>query len=359
MAKVVTSDGGVQSTEVIADKKRPAREAAAPLEVVKTPEAVSVGESSVRSGDKADVAGSTKGDSTSTQSGQANADPNEGIDQDDVAELAKEEYAKERRRVGKYVARLRAQEALAKQKTEEAADSDRLAENLFNERELWRKKAETAEREAAELKAKNTPPPAELKEPQPEDAKYKNEKGEFDWLKFSDDRAEYKVQKALAADREKQRQDQETVRLEAARIERQKKVDAAVKKNPDWQEVVTKSQLMLQQSVLDYIDLSDYGTDIAYFLAKNPEVAGKIGKLHPIKAVAEVRDLELSLTKPAEKATSPVALASEAAERQGAPAPITPIAASGANPPPIDPAKMSFQQLRAFERERARNARRR
>jgi len=116
---------------------------------------------------------------------------------------------------------------------------------------------------------------------------------------------------------------------------------------------------MLQQSVLDYIDLSDYGTDIAYFLAKNPEVAGKIGKLHPIKAVAEVRDLELSLTKPPEKAPTLGAAPSQAAERQGAPAPITPIAASGANPPPIDPAKMSFQQLRAFERERARNARRR
>jgi hypothetical protein len=342
--KVVTSDGGIQSTEVIADKKRPAREAAAPLEVVKTPEAVEIGERPIESPKAADA---------------PHVDPNDGIDAEDIVELARAEAEKERKRIGKYVARLRAQETLAQTKAQEAADSERFAEQLFNERELERKRAASLETELQALKAKTTPPPAELKEPLPEDAKYKNDKGEFDWLKFSDDRAEYKVQKALAADREKQRQDQETVRLEAARIERQKKVDAAVKKNPDWQEVVTKSQLMLQQSVLDYIDLSDYGTDIAYFLAKNPEVAGKIGKLHPIKAVAEVRDLELSLTKPAEKATPPVALASEAAERQGAPAPITPIAASGANPPPIDPAKMNFQQLRAFERERARNARRR
>ena len=344
MAKVVTSDGGIQSTEVIVDKKRPVREAAAPLEVQKQPQVAEIGES--------DAARPVDADTKSN--GAVSSDPNDGIDSDDVAELAKEEYAKERRRVGKYVARLRAQEALAKQKTEEAADSDRLAENLFNERELWRKKAETAEKEASELKAKATPPPAELKEPQPEEARYKNDKGEFDWLKFSDDRAEYKVKKALEADREQQRQSQETVRLEAARIDRQKKVDAAVKKNSDWQEIVTKSPLMLQQSVLDYIDLSDYGTDIAYFLAKNPEVAGKIGKLHPIKAVAEVRDLELSLTKQPEKATPPVAETSQAAERQGAPAPITPIAASGANPPPLDPAKMNFQQLRAYERGRSR-----
>jgi hypothetical protein len=347
MAKVVTSDGGIQSTEVIADKKRPVREAAAPLEVQKQPQVAEIGESDVSR-----EAGSASGKAAVAD--VAAPDPNDGIDTDDVAELAKEEYAKERRRVGKYVARLRAQEALAKQKTEEAADSDRLAENLFNEREMYRQRLDASEKRTKELEAKAAPPPAELKEPQPEDVKYKNDKGEFDWLKFSDERAEYKVKKALEADREQQRQSQETVRLEAARIDRQKKVDAAVKKNPDWQEIVTKSPLMLQQSVLDYIDLSDYGTDIAYFLAKNPEVAGKIGKLHPIKAVAEVRDLELSLTKQPEKATTPVAETSQAAERQGAPAPITPIAASGANPPPLDPAKMNFQQLRAYERGRSR-----
>jgi hypothetical protein len=344
MAKVVTSDGGVQSTEVIADKKRPVREAATSLEVQKQQPVAEIGE---------------KPSEVAKAPDSPAADPNDGIDAEDIVELAKAEAEKERKRIGKYVARLKAQEVLATTKAQEAADSERFAEQLFNERELERKRAASLETELQALKAKTQPPPAELKEPQPEDAKYKNEKGEFDWLKFSDDRAEFKAKRAIQDYAKEQQQAQETVRLEAARIERQKKVDAAIKKNPDWTEVVTKSPLMLQQSVLDYIDLSDYGTDIAYFLAKNPEVAGKIGKLHPIKAVAEVRDLELSLTKPAEKATPPVVQASQAAERQGAPAPITPIAASGANPPPLDPAKMNFQQLRAFERERARNARRR
>jgi hypothetical protein len=357
MAKVVTSDGGIQSTEVIVDKKRPVREAAAPLEIQKPQPVAEIGESNATTDGKGE-----KGSNSVAQASEdvrtASADPNEGIDSDDVAELAKEEYAKERRRVGKYVARLRAQEALAKQKSEEAADSDRLAENLFNERELWRKKAEAAEKEAADLKAKSAPPPAELKEPQPEDAKYKNDKGEFDWLKFSDDRSDYKAKKAIQSYADEQRQAQETVRLEAARVERQKKVDAAVKKHPDWMQVVPNSPITLPQSVLDYIDLSEYGTDIAYFLAKNPDVAGKIRELHPIRAVAEVRDLELSLTKPPEKPVPPGA-PSQAAERHGAPAPITPIAASGANPPPLDPAKMDFKQLRAFERERAREMRRR
>jgi hypothetical protein len=350
MAKVTTSEGGIQSTEVIVDKKRPAREAAAPLEIIKQSVAVEIGDNDA--GSKAIVTGRTEAVSPST-------DPNDGIDEEDIVELAKAEAEKERKRIGKYVARLKAQEALATTKAQEAADSERFAEQLFNERELERKQRLAVEEELKALKAKTTPAAPELKEPQPEDAKYKNDKGEFDWLKFSDDRAEYKAKKAIQSYADEQRQAQETVRLEAAKIERQKKVDAAVKKNADWTEVVTKSPLMLQQSVLDYIDLSDYGTDIAYFLAKNPEVAGKIGKLHPIKAVAEVRDLELSLTKPPEKATSPVAAPSQAAERQGAPAPITPIAPSGANPPPIDPAKMDFKQLRAFERERAREMRRR
>jgi hypothetical protein len=356
MAKVVTSDGGVQSTEVIADKKRPAREAAAPLEVVKQPVAVEIGDSDAkRPAGAADTGNGVAGAKSET----AVADPNDGIDAEDIVELAKAEAEKERKRIGKYVARLRAQETLAQTKAQEAADSERFAEQLFNERELERKKSASLEAELQTLRAKNAPAPVELKEPQPEDAKYKNEKGEFDWLKFSDDRSDYKVKKALEADRDQQRQAQETVRLEAARIDRQKKVDAAVKKHSDWMQVVPNSPITLPQSVLDYIDLSEYGTDIAYFLAKNPDVAGKIRELHPIKAVAEVRDLELSLTKQPAKATSQVAAPSEAAERQGAPAPITPIAASGANPPPIDPAKMDYKQLRAYERERARNARRR
>jgi hypothetical protein len=343
MAKVVTSDGGIQSTEVIADKRRLARESAAPLEVQAAKPVAEIGEGSPAVKPPEPIPA---------------PDPNEGIDAEDIVELAKAEAEKERKRIGKYVARLKAQEALAAQKTTEAADSERFAEGLFNEREEWRKKAEAAEARAKDLEAKALPPAAELKEPQPEDPKYKNAKGEFDWLKFSDDRSEFKAKKAIDEYAKGQRQAEETVRLEAAKVERQKKVDAAVKKNADWTAVVTNSPIMLQQSVLDYIDLSDYGTDIAYFLAKNPEVAGKLRVLHPIKAVAEVRDIELSLTKPSEK-PAPTGQAPQAAERQGAPAPITPIAASGANPPPIDPAKMDFKQLRAYEREKARNARRR
>src|SRR5271154_5013825 len=118
MAKVVTSDGGIQSTEVIQDKKRPGREAAAPLEIVKTPAAVEIGENN----NDAQVADVTKP-----------VDPNDGLDPDDIVELAKAEAEKERKRIGKYVARLRAQEALAKTKETEAADSERFAEQLFNE----------------------------------------------------------------------------------------------------------------------------------------------------------------------------------------------------------------------------------
>src|ERR1700679_1251906 len=102
MGKVVTSDGGVQSTEVIADKKRPAREAAAPLEVVKQPVAVEIGEGDGKPG----VAKATDAAAPPANG----SDPNDGIDAEDIVELAKAEAEKERKRIGKYVARLRAQE---------------------------------------------------------------------------------------------------------------------------------------------------------------------------------------------------------------------------------------------------------
>src|SRR5580692_1963900 len=103
MAKVVTSDGGVQSTEVIADKKRPAREAAAPLEVVKQPVAVEIGDASVAKGSvETDAKGRGSAGAANGAAATSEADPNDGIDAEDIVELAKAEAEKERKRIGKY-----------------------------------------------------------------------------------------------------------------------------------------------------------------------------------------------------------------------------------------------------------------
>ncbi len=347
MAKVVTSDGGVQSTEVIVDKRRPAKEAAAPLEMKAgdgvSPPVVEGPESRVPPVDK--------------EPPKVNED--DGIDAEDLAELQKAEAVKERKRIGKYVARLRAQEALAHQKAEEAQDSERFAEQLFNEREEYRKKADVAEARAKELESRVTAPPKPEAPPDEKDAKYFNEKGEFQWKQFSTDNAAFEAKKAIAEDRQARENEAQKAREAQAEREFKTRLEAAQKKYPDFDKVVLKSPLLLQNEALQYIQQSEYGTDLAYYLAKNPEVAGRIKELHPIRAIAELGKLEVSLTKPAEKGASPAPAAPQAAERQGAPAPITPISLGGTNAPAVDPAKMDFKQLRAYERDRAREARRR
>ena len=118
-------------------------------------------------------------------------------------------------------------------------------------------------------------------------------------------------------------------------------------------EVVGNSPIILQNEALQYIAQSEYGTDIAYFLAKNPERAEKIKALHPIRAIAELGKIETGFEKPAESVSAQAQATSKTVERQGAPAPITPISTSGTGSIVLDPAKMDYKQLRAYEREKA------
>ena len=126
-------------------------------------------------------------------------------------------------------------------------------------------------------------------------------------------------------------------------------------------EVVQKSPVQLDNVGLRFIAKSEYGTDIAYHLAKHSEVAEAINGLgDPDLILAAMGELQTTFKKPASKVEpEKVPAASKTVERQGAPAPITPIQLSGSNPPPVDPAKMDFKQLRAYEKERARQRGRR
>src|SRR5208282_5696933 len=359
MAKVTTSENGIQTTTVIEDKKPPRHAPAPPLEMKAgdgaAPPVVDGPES--KDGKHADTGG--RGQQVADAKVDAAVEGTDGIDPEDREELAKPDYEKERRRIGKYVARLKAEQAIREKAANDAAESERFAEQLFNEREEWRKKAESAEAKAAQLEAQK-PKEAELVAPKPEDAKYKNDKGEFDWLKFSTDNADFAAKKAIAEDRKAQAdaKQRETEATEAAAF--QKRLQDAEAKHPGWLKKIEQSGVELPHAALEYIKQSDYGPDIALYLVENAKEAGRIKELHPIRAVAELGKIELSLTKPAATSEAPRPEAvSQAASKPGAPAPITPIQLSGSNPPPLDPAKMDFKQLRAFERERAREARRR
>ena len=335
MGKVVTSEGltdFVQTgkpTEVIASTKLKA-EKAAPLEVV--------GANAEKEPEKAAEPAKVEADDTGLEA-----------EDHDLAERAK-------KRIGKKHYEMKvAQEAAAKAAAE-VAEAERFAENLFNERESWRTKAEAAEARAAELEAKNKPAPVVAKKPDPET--FMDDKGQFKAFEYAEALAEYSAKKAVEDDRKAQADAQTKAANEAADAEFRKRMEEATKKTPDWMEVVKGSTVVLPDACLQYIAQSEYGTDIAYFLAKNEDVAAKIKAMHPIRAVAALGKLETSFEKPATKTAEKTEAVSSPAtsktvEPKGAPAPITPIA-TGAGSVNIDPAKMNFQQLRAYERERHR-----
>jgi hypothetical protein len=331
---------GKSTTEVFVDKRPPPRVAAPPLEM--------------KAGDGA--APPVVDAPEARAEPEAKPDPEAHIDAEDkdLSDIALEEArAAARRKITKYANRWQAELKKAETLAQEVAESERFAETLFNEREAYRKKADEAEARALAAEA-GKPKPPEFVAPDENDAKYKNDKGEFEWKKFSTDNAAYEAKKAIAEDRKAQAEQATRAQAQADEAKFKERIDAAVKKNPDWLEKVTSSPVMLQNSALEYIKLSEYGTDISYHLATNPDVADKIKAMHPIMAIAAIRDIETGFLKPAAKAPPGESTApSKTVERVGAPAPITTISTSGTGSINVDPAKMSFQELRAYERARA------
>lgn len=278
-------------------------------------------------------------------------DPIEEADRDLSDITIKEVQDKARRKISKYASRwqseMKAKEALA----QEVQESERFAENLFNEREMYRKQAEDAKARADALEAQKPKAP-EFVAPDEKDAKYYNDKGEFQWKAFSTDNAAFEAKKAIAADRQARAEAEAKAASEANAAAFKERISKAQTKYPDWEKVVTSSPILMPNEALAYIAQSEYGTDIAYFLAKHPDVGDKIKALHPIRAIAAIRDIETGFEKPPAKPAPAPLQPSETVERQGAPAPITPIVTNGTNPPVMDPAKMGYKQLRAWHKER-------
>lgn len=342
MAKVVTSQGlqdfveSGKPTEVIAKVEQKNEKKAPALEVVPDKPIVDTGEA--KSDDPAKSA--------------AVEDTGLEAEDHDLAERAKKRIGK------KHYEMKKAQEEAAKAKAD-AEEAERFAETLFNEREEWKRKAEEAEKRAQEPPK----PKVELKKPDENDEKYVKD-GKFQLSEFVKDSMAYEKQsEAQAAEEAAAKQRAEQTKAEKERIAKEfgERMDKAQKKYSDWKEVVSGSTVTLQNECLQYIAQSEYGTDIAYFLAqpKNKEIAERIRSLPAIRAVAELGKLETSFEKPAAKvaekteATDSLAT-SKTVEPKGAPPPITPISTNGAGSVNVDPAKMSFRELREYERERAR-----
>lgn len=263
-----------------------------------------------------------------------------------LPEKAQKEIQRAKRAVNKKHAEMRAaQEALQ--------DAERFAETQFNEKRLLEQRLTEREAEIQALKpAKQAEP--EPKEPEVKD--YTNDQGQVDWVKFQKDTAKYAADQAIKGER--QRQAEEAAARERAAHEARVKAqaDKAREAHPDFDEVVRSGAGTeadkAPQFVLNYLFESANSGELVYHLKKNPEVMQRIAKMKPILGIVELGKLEDSLIKPSPAAKEAPAASGAIATQRGAPAPITPLEGDGAAGIQTDPAKMTYKELRAYERAR-------
>ena len=263
---------------------------------------------------------------------------------EETLEQAKAKIAKKHRE-------LKAVKALRLKIQEERDENERLAESQYNQRRLVESERDKLGRELEELKLRAQPQQAapELKAPDKDDPKFKNEKNEFQWDKFTDAQAEYRVEQ-FKAEQKEQQQTAERTALEAKAKER---LDAAKAKYPDFEEkVALRDEKDIPPYVMQFLLESEQIGDLTYYFANNREELTKILKLSPIMALARLGKLEMRFEPKAETEKVETPKVEKAEVRTSPPPPITPISGQGAGTVTTDPSKMDFKQLRAFEREK-------
>lgn len=256
--------------------------------------------------------------------------------------------------------RINAKHRAMKEAQEAASDAERFAETQFNERKLLEQRLARIEAEKQELQAKIEPKKPEIELKEPEIAAYTNAEGQVDWIKFQRDTAEFASKKAIDEFVQTQAAERAAVEKAEAELRMHKRFEAVRKAHPDFDKTVesikgTEAD-QVPQHILNYLFESDQGGELHYYLMKHPEESTRIAKMKPYLAIGELGRLEDRLTKPPEapKPAPAVAPPIVVVQRGGAPAPITPLSGEGSVGINTDPAKMSYKELRAYERARAR-----
>lgn len=281
-------------------------------------------------------------------------------DNPDIAdELAKSE--KVRRAVNKYYRKMRQVQAGESKLKEDAAEAERFAENQYNRARLAEERAAQLERERDELRAKATPTPQPETEKEPDPSKYMDDKGQFKAFEYAKDLAAYSAKTAVENDRRSQAE-AARVAAEQERFAKLKAVtDVFTKDHPDFFEALEKvADVKVRNEVLGFIAKRPAVANIQYYLATHRPELERISKLAPDEAIAEIRDIELTFEKPKQEQKTQVETPVVPPRAvSGAPAPIVPLEMSGTEGVVTDPSKMNFKQLRAYEKQRQAEKRKR
>lgn len=209
--------------------------------------------------------------------------------------------------------------------------------------DLVRGKGE-AEREAAYWRAQalgKTPSPA----PAPAPAADAEPKAD-DFASYEDyvrALAKHEAKQLVRAERESARKAEQAQATQTAWQQREAEF---AKTAPDYVEVVGTSEVTLPQHVLEAVAESELGPQLAYHLAKNPDVAEKLRGMSERAAMREIGRLEASITS----APAPAPAAPPAARPTNAPPPVKPVAGPGASAA-VDVAKMSMDDYVKHRRQ--------
>lgn len=224
-------------------------------------------------------------------------------------------------------------------KIQREAEARELAER---ERDYWREQALKTASQAPEKKAEIAPDnPPKLE----------------DFESYDDyvvARAEYAAEKKLLArEAEKeQKQRHESLRAEKTRLSQEynQRVEKALEKYPDFREVIEDSEAPFNEAMRDAVMESEYGPDIAYYLAQNPKKAEAMLKMGVTALNREIGRLEVMLQKQREVAQS-TEEQEELPSRKvtKAPAPISPVKSGSSGSKTYSP-NMTQKQYEAWRK---------
>lgn len=232
----------------------------------------------------------------------------------------------------------------------EAESADRLAEEQFNRARLAEQKLAEYDAKLKELEAKAAPK-EQPKQEKPDPAKFNDDKGQFRAFEYAEALAAWSADQRLAEFVAKQESDRKAQESAIAEARARELINQTKTKYPDYDERIRSlmaEDLKTHSSVIGYISASDQIGELNYYLATNPDFIKRINAMHPLKAVAAIRDVELTFEKPEPKKPEAPKVAS------GAPPPITPLPTGGAVDTNTDPSKMDFRQLREYRRAQER-----
>ena len=146
-----------------------------------------------------------------------------------------------------------------------------------------------------------------------------------DMFEYAEALAEYTAEQKLM---ERDKADADRKAQEArAQFEQDwaKRVDAARKDLPDFDDMIQSSDVSISDPLRDAIMESDVGPKILYHLAENPEFAHELGKKSVISALREIGKLEARFEVKKPESASEQEAKPSVAKSSKAPAPISPI----------------------------------